>query len=414
MLDINFIRQNLEKVKQGAKNKGYKVDFDRLLGLDEERRELIVKIDKLRAERKKLSKDDREKGPPSPRLRRASKKIKEELQELEPKLKELETDFKELMYSIPNLPAANVKVGKDESENEVLKKEGKITLKKGNDHIAIGRNLDLIDTTASAKASGSRFCYLKNEAVLLELALINFAFDLLSKEGFKPIIPPQMLKNEVARETGYYEKGDDDSFYLKDVPSVLIGTSEHSILAYHRGQILDEKELPKRYVGFSTCFRREAGSYGKDVKGILRVHQFDKVEMVSFTAPEDSEKEHQYFLSLEEKIMKALKIPYQVVRMCTGDLGIPAADKIDIEAWMPGQERYRETHSTSNCTDFQARRLNIKYRAAGGNKLVHTINGTAIAIPRPIIAILENYQQRDGSVKVPKVLQKYCGFSEIK
>lgn len=404
MLDINFIRQNLEKVKEGTANKGYKVDFDRLLGLDEKRRELIVKIDQLRAERKKLSKEDRVRG----------QSVKKELQKLEPKLKELEVDFKELMYSVPNLPAANIKVGKDESENEILKKVGKITLKKGKDHIELGKKLDLIDTEASAIASGSRFGYLKNQAVLLEFALVNFAFDLLIKEGFEPIIPPQMLKNEVARETGYYEKGNDDSFYLKDVPLVLIGTSEHSILAYHKDQILDVKELPKRYAGFSTCFRREAGSYGKDVKGILRVHQFDKVEMVSFCAPEDSKKEHQYFLSLEEKIMKALKIPYQVVRMCTGDLGIPAADKIDIEAWMPGQERYRETHSTSNCTDFQARRLNIKYRAEGGNKLVHTINGTAIAIPRPIIAILENYQQKDGSVKVPRVLQKYCGFNEIK
>ncbi len=403
MLDINFIRQNLEEVREATKNKGYKVDLDRLLGIDEGRRELIVKIDQLRAERKKSSKDDREKG----------RKIKVELQKLEPKLKETEKEFKSLMYTVPNMPAENVKVGKDESENEVLKKEGKITLKKGKDHIELGKKLDLIDTEASATASGSRFCYLKNQAVLLEFALINFAFDLLVKEGFVPMIPPQMLKNEVARETGYYEKGDDDSFYLKDVSSVLVGTSEHSILAYQKDKVLDEKDLPKRYVGFSTCFRREAGSYGKDVKGILRVHQFDKVEMVSFCAPEDSEKEHQYFLNLEEKIMKALEIPYQVVWMCTGDLGIPAADKIDIEAWMPGQERYRETHSTSNCTDFQARRLNIKYRTADGAKLVHTINGTAVAIGRMLIAILENYQQKDGSVKVPKALQKYCGFSEI-
>ena len=404
MLDINFIRQNLEKVKEGAKDKGYEVNFEKLLKVDDERRKLISETDKLRAERNKLGKEDKERG----------RKIKDSLQKLEPKLKKIEAEFKELMYLVPNLPAQDVKIGKDERENEIVKKVGKIVIEKGKDHLELGKKLDLVDTEASAIASGSRFYYLKNEAVLLEFALINFVFDLLAKEGFKPIIPPLMLKNEVARETGYYEKGDDDSFYLKDVPLVLIGTSEHSILAYHKNQILAENELPKRYLGFSTCFRREAGSYGKDVKGIFRVHQFDKIEMVSFVKPEESIKEHQYFLSLEEKIMKALEIPYQVVRMCTGDLGRPAADKIDIESWMPGQARYRETHSTSNCTDFQARRLNIKYRdSKNQTNFVHTINGTAVAIGRILIAILENGQQKDGSVKIPEVLQKYIGFNKI-
>lgn len=404
MLDIKFIRENLDKVKKGAKDKGYQVNFDKLLKLDEERRSLIEKVDSLRAERKKIGKDQIERG----------KKVKKELKGLDAKLSENEKEYRELMYAVPNVPADDVKVGKNESENEVIKKEGKIELKGGKDHVEIGWKLDLIDTVASALASGTRFSYLKNEVVLLQFALINFAMELLIKEGFSPIIPPVMLKNEVARETGYYEKGDDDSFYLKDVPKVLIGTSEHSILAYHAGQSLSEKKLPKRYVGYSTCFRREAGSYGKDVKGILRVHQFDKVEMVSFCKPKESEKEHQYFLSLEEKIMQALKIPYQVTKMCTGDLGLPTAKKFDIEAWMPGQKTYRETHSTSNCTDFQARRLHIKCRTEKGKDYVHTINGTAVAIGRTIIAILENYQKKDGSVEVPKVLQKYCGFKEIK
>jgi len=250
--------------------------------------------------------------------------------------------------------------------------------------------------------------------VLLEFALINYALEILLKEKFTPIIPPVMLKNEVARETGYYEVGSDDSFYLRDVPLVLVGTSEHSVLAYLKNKTLKESELPQRFVAFSTCFRREAGSYGKDVKGILRVHQFDKMEMVSFCTPEKSEEELEYLLSLEERILKGLAIPYQVVKMCTGDLGLPAAKKYDLEAWMPGQGRYRETHSTSNCTDFQARRLNIKYQTKEGINFLHTLNGTAIALGRTIIAILENYQKKDGTIEIPKVLQKYTGFDRIK
>ncbi|MBU2595354.1 serine--tRNA ligase, partial [Patescibacteria group bacterium] len=358
----------------------------------------------LRALQKKLSREEISKA----------KEIKKELKKLEPKLNKVEKEFRNLMFKVPNLASPDVKVGKDESQNEVIKKWGKITLKTGKDHLELGRALDLIDTEASAVASGSRFVYLKNQAVVLEFALINFALELLIKEGFIPIIPPVMLKNEVARETGYYEAGSDDSFYLRDTPQVLVGTSEHSVLAYYKNKILAGSELPKRYAAFSTCFRREAGSYGQDVKGILRVHQFDKVEMLSFVKPEESEKELEYLLSLEEKIMRSIEIPYQVVKMCTADLGLPAAKKYDLEAWMPGQKRYRETHSTSNCTDFQARRLNIKYKTKEENKYLHTLNGTAVAIGRMIIAILENYQQKDGSIVIPKVLQKYCGFKEIK
>lgn len=404
MIDLDFLRNNLKKVEEGAKNKGYQIDFRKILEIDKKRRDLIKEIDELRAKKNKLTKNKIEEA----------KKIKARLKQLEPQLHKIDTEFKDLVWRIPNLPADDVKIGKDESENEVLRYWGKIKVKEGFDHIEIGKRLDLIDTQASAITSGSRFCYLKNEAVLLEFALISFAFEILTREGFRPIIPPVLLKNEVARETGYYEKGSDDSFYLKDVPLVLIGTSEHSILAYHKNQILKESELPKRYVGFSTCFRREAGSYGKDVKGIFRVHQFDKIEMISFCRPEESDKEHSYFLSLEEKIMQKLNIPYRVVKMCTGDLGLPAAKKYDIEAWMPGQKRYRETHSTSNCTDFQARRLGIRYKSKQGVRYLHTINGTAIAIGRMIIAILENYQQKDGSIKIPEVLHKYISFKKIK
>jgi seryl-tRNA synthetase len=403
MLDIKFIRENAKKVEEAAKNKGYQIDSRKIIKLDKNHRLLAGKIDALRAERKKVGRDQIEKG----------REIKKNLKKLEAEIAKVENELRELLYSVPNMPAKDVKIGRDERENEVIRTVGKIKLKEGKDHVEIGKRLDLIDTIASAIASGSRFGYLKNEAVLLQFALINYVFALLVKEKFIPMIPPVMLKNQIARDTGYYEKGNDDSFYLKDVPKVLVGTSEHSVLAYHAGTCFEENDLPKRYIGYSTCFRREAGSYGKDVEGILRVHQFDKVEMVSFVKPEESDNELEYLLSLEEKIMQGLEIPYQVVEMCTGDLGLPAAKKYDIEAWMPGQKRYRETHSTSNCTDFQARRLAIKFKSQNKNQYAHILNGTAVAIGRIIIAILENYQQKDGSIEIPKVLQKYCGFEKI-
>jgi seryl-tRNA synthetase len=287
---------------------------------------------------------------------------------------------------------------------------------KPKDYMSLGENLDLIDTERAAKVAGSRFGYIKNELVLLEFALIKLVMDTARKEGFVPVIPPVMVKNEMARGTGYFEASDEkEAYYLPADDMYLTGTSEQSITAMHAGEILNEKDLPKRYVAFSTCFRREAGSYGKDTKGILRVHQFDKLEMVIFSKQEDSKKEHQLLLSIEEKLMKALKLPYQVINICTGDLGRPAAAKYDIETWLPSENTYRETHSTSNCTDFQARRLNIRYRDAENKmKYVHTLNGTAFAIGRILIMIMENYQQKDGSIKVPKILQKYCGFKVIK
>jgi len=279
----------------------------------------------------------------------------------------------------------------------------------------IAEKLDLIDIQRAAKVSGSRFGYLKREAALLEFALIKFGLDILTKQKFIPVLPPVMLKSEMARGTGYFEATDEkEAYFIPQDNLYLAGTAEQPLVAMHANEILDEKELPKRYIAFSTCFRREAGSYGKDTKGILRVHQFDKLEMISFCLPEKSKEEHNYFLSLEEKLMKALKLPYQVVNICTGDLGRPAAAKYDIETWLPSENKYRETHSTSNCTDFQARRLNIRYKNKSDKlNFVHTINGTAFSM-RPLIAIIENYQQKDGSVKIPKILQKYTGFKVIK
>ncbi len=407
MLDINFIYQNKDKVKKGVKDKGYKPEIvDRLLKVDETRRQLIAEIEKWRAERNKLAKKDIKKG----------KKIKEMLRRLEPDLKAIKQQFKDLLYQIPNLPADDVHVGKDESENKEIKKWGKIPKFsfKIKSYFKLGEDLDIIDTKRAAKVSGARFGYIKNEAVLLELALINYAFELLLKEGFIPILPPAMISLDSMRAMGYLEnEGIGEMYVLEKDKLVLVGTAEQSIGPMHKGEVFNEKDLPKRYVGFSPCFRREAGSYGKDTKGILRVHQFNKVEMFSFVNPKDSDKEHEYFLSLEEKLMQKLEIPYRVVKMCSGDLGDPAARKYDIEAWFPSEEKYRETHSTSACTGYQSRRLNIKYRKKSGElDFVHTLNGTAFS-ERPILAILENYQQKDGSVLVPKVLQKYTGFKKI-
>jgi len=322
---------------------------------------------------------------------------------------------------LPNIPFEDVPVGKDDSQNIILRKVGKST-KGGKDYMQLGQDLNLIDIDRAGKVAGSRFGYIKNELALLEFALIKLVMDTLKnlpagRQGkFQPVIPPVMVKNQMARGTGYFEAADEkEAYYLPADDMYLVGTSEQSLVAMHADEVLDEKKLPLRYVGFSTCFRREAGSYGKDTKGILRVHQFDKLEMVIFSKVEDSATEHKLLLSIEEKLMKALGLPYQVINICTGDLGRPAAAKFDIETWLPSENKYRETHSTSNCTDYQARRLNIRYKDANNKmQFVHTLNGTAFAIGRILIMILENYQQKDGSIKVPKVLQKYCGFKAIK
>ena len=283
-------------------------------------------------------------------------------------------------------------------------------------HLEIGEYLNLIDVEKAAKISGSRFNYLKNTAVLIEFALVDLVLRALIKKGFIPVVPPVMVKENIAAGTGFLEATEKKEAYIIPEDNLyLTGTSEQSLVAMHSNEIINERDLPLRYVGFSTCFRREAGSYGKDIKGIFRAHQFDKLEMVIFSKPENSVKEHQLLLSIEEELVQLLKLPYRVVRICTGDMGRPAASQYDIETWLPSENRYRETHSTSNCTDFQAVGLNIKYRGKDNKShFVHTLNGTAFAIGRILIAILENYQQKDGSVKVPAVLQKYTKLKIIK
>ncbi len=411
MLDINFIRQNPEIVKKGifAKNVNPKL-VDDFLALDEEWKKLIKEIDDLRASQKEFSKT---------REIEKAKNLKNRLQFLEADLSALEEKRRKILFQFPNLPSEDVPVGKDDKENVVLREEGEkpVFKFKPKDYLELAEKLNLIDTERAAKVSGSRFGYIKGAAALLEFALIKLALDTAMKKGFIPVVPPVMIKEEMMKGMGYVDRYEDqdETYFLEKDKLYLVGTSEQSIGPMHNDEIFNEEELPKRYAAFSTCFRREAGSYGKDTKGILRVHQFDKVEMFSFCLPEKSKEEHELLFSIEEELMRLLKIPYRALKICAGDLGGPAAKKYDIEAWLPGQNQYRETHSTSNCADFQARRLNIRYRDKS-NKLnfVHTLNGTAFAIGRTLIAIIENYQREDGSILVPEVLQKYLGFSEIR
>ncbi len=407
MLDIKFIRQNPEIVQKKSKEKGIDVNVEHILEIDNKVRGIDLMVQKLREDRNRYAKEKNiEKG----------KEIKENLEIKEKALNALEEELRGLLLKIPNPAKDDVKIGKNDSENEVLRKVGtpkKFTFKV-KDHLTLGEALDIIDVERASKISGARFYFLKKEAALLEFALRELAFELLVKEGFIPVIPPVLVKTEIMKGLGYMENGGDEDMYIFEKDDlVLVGTSEQSIVAMHKDEVLSKKDLPKRYVGFSTCFRREAGSYGKDTRGILRAHQFDKVEMVSFVGQGQDDKEHEYLLSLEEKLLKALDIPYQVVRMCSGDLGYPAARKYDLEAWIPSEDKYREVTSTSTTTDFQARRLNIKYQEGNEKKYVNILNGTAFST-RPIIAIMENYQNEDGSITIPQVLQKYIGKSVIK
>jgi seryl-tRNA synthetase len=412
MIDVQLLRENPEKFKKATKDKQLSPSLvNKALELDKKWRDKLQAVEKLRKERNILSKK-----ATAENIKKA-KKIKQDLKKVESELKNLEVEYQEALKQIPNSAADDVKAGKDESENEVVKKWGKPKKLsfKPKDHLELGEKLGIIDVKRAAKVSGSRFGYLKGDAVRLEFALVNLALETLTKEGFIPVIPPVLIKKEAMEGMGYLEHGGEEDMYVFDKDGlVLVGTSEQSIGPMHADEMLDAKTLPRRYMGFSTCFRREAGSYGKDTRGLFRVHQFDKVEMFSFTKAEESDEEHEFLLSLEEKIFRSLEIPYQISKMVTGDLGLPASRKYDIDAWMPGQDKFREVTSTSNTTDFQARRLNIRYKDKGKTEYVHMLNGTATAIGRTIIAILENYQQKDGSVKVPKVLQKWVGKKVIK
>lgn len=409
MIDIQFLRDNPDKVKEGIAAKQYDPSIvDEVLHLDEQRRDLIQKVQDLRTERNKVAKErDIERG----------KQIKEELQQLEPELDETEKKFEETLNQIPNMPLAGVPVGKGEDENVEIRKWGDPTslkLRGVRDHVQLGQELDLIDFEAGAKVAGSQFYYLKNEAVLLEMALLQFGLELLSQKGFTLVMTPDLAKSRYYLGTGYLPKGDEAQIYEIDGQDLgLIATAEVTMAGYHADEVLREKDLPKKYAAVSHSFRQEAGAYGKYSKGLYRVHQFTKLEMFAYSTPEQSDEIHQEFLAIEEEILQQLNIPYRVLEMCTGDLGAIAAKKYDLEAWMPGRGDYGEVTSTSNTTDYQARNLNIKYQAGNHNEYVHMLNGTAIAMSRIPVAILENYQQEDGSVLIPEVLQKWVGKERI-
>lgn len=403
MIDTTLLRDNPQKIAQAAKDKRIELNTEHIAHIDAEYRKVLVNVQTLRESRNRFAKD---------RDIEAGKRIKGELDQKEKALEALKQELDTLLLTIPNPAKDDVKVGKDDTENDVIRtykspKEFAFPVK---DHLEIGEYLNMIDMERAAKVSGARFVYLKNDGVLLELALIQFALKTLMKEGFTPVITPDLIKKETMQGLGYMENGgDEDMFQIPSDDLVLVGTAEHALVPMHKDEVLDVKTFPLRYAGFSNAYRREAGSYGKDTRGILRVHQFDKVEMVSFVKKGEDDAEHEYLLSLEEHFFKALDIPFQVIKMCTGDLGFPAARKYDIEAWMPSQKKYREVTSVSTVTDFQSRRLKIRYRDGDTTEYAMILNGTAFAIGRTLIAILENYQQEDGSVVVPEVLREYVG-----
>ncbi len=425
MLDIKFIRQNHEKVKEAIKNKNVDLDLDKLLASDERRRHLLSESESLKAEQNKRSK-----GPQSPVDLEELRALKEKIKLIENELKSVEEEFERLMMMVPNIPSEDTPVGKDESGNKILRKWGKIKNFdfKPKEHWELGVELDLIDTERAAKVSGSRFGYLKGKLVLLEFAIVQFVLERLIKKGYVPILPPALIKLGITKHLGYWDSGGNENYYLvsdfqKDKPKTeevsnllyLVGTAEHSIVPMYQNETIHKEELPKKFIGFSSSFRREAGSYGRDTKGILRVHQFDKLEMICFVKPEEDKIIRQEMVELVEKMLQELKLSYQVVQLCTGDISFPAAATTDIETWMPGQGKYRETHSISTTTDFQSRRLKTKYTDNNENKLVYILNGTAFALGRIMIAIMENYQTKKGTIEVPKVLRKYMGgIKEIK
>ena len=414
MLDLKLIRSDPERVKAALARRGAAEAVDELLALDARRRELLPRIESAQAERKSLSKqvgEAKQRGEGAEDLVARVGALKETIESGKAELEGVEEELRLLATGLPNLPDPDAPDGMTEEDAVVLREVGEAPDLgfEPRDHLDIGTELGLIDIESAARVSGSRFAYLKGDLVLLELALVRYALDLVRGEGHEPVVPPVLVREEALHGTGFLP-GDRDQIY--EVPKddlFLVGTSEVSLAGLHADQILDAAELPIRYAGFSTCFRREAGAAGRDTRGIFRVHQFDKVEMFSFVEPSRSAEEHERLLAIEERILTELEIPYRVVNVAAGDLGAPAAKKYDCEAWIPSQGRYRELTSCSNTTDYQARRLSCRYRAADGEppEVLHTLNGTAVAVGRTIIALIENRQERDGSFTLPSILHSY-------
>jgi len=411
-MDIKFIRDNLELCKKAAVNKNRVVDWIALLSLDDKRRELIGKAEIIRGERNKSNADTKE-------AREKGKKLKEELKVIEDELRGVEEDFTKQLLTVPNVPDASVPIGKDSSGNKQIKTWGKIPkfdfpVK---DHIALAKELDLIDFERGTKVSGFRGYFLKNEAALLEMAVLMYAYQKLVKKGYTPLISPVLVREFTLFGNGQFPWGREEVYHFEKDDVYLAGTAEVPVTAYFSDEVLEEKDLPKKFVAFSPCFRREAGSYGKDTRGVYRIHQFNKIEQVIISKNDMSTSLtlHEELLANAEEILQDLELPYRVMLMCTGDMGEPQVKKYDIETWMPGRDSYGETMSDSFMGDFQARRLKLRYRMKDKKVMYcHTLNNTAIASPRILIPILENYQQADGSITVPEVLRDFVGKDVIK
>ena len=392
------------------------MDVAAIAGLDEERRRVRVEAESIRAEQNRSGREiARLQGDPKRAAIARAGELAGRYRESLARADQLDEEFQEVWVRVPNLAHAGAADGLREEDSLEFKRWGDMPehgypLK---DHRELGATLGMIDIERAAKVSGSRFGYLTGPAVFIELGLVRMALDLLGGNGFTPVIPPVLVRERALYGTGFFPDEDQQVYELPRDDLYLVGTSEVALAAYHTDEILDEDDLPLRYAGFSSCFRREAGAHGKDTAGIFRVHQFDKVEMFSFCHPDRSWDEHEFLLSLEEEIVQSLEIPYRVVNVAAGDLGSSAAKKYDIEAWIPAQGRYREITSCSNTTDFQSRRLRIRFRSESGNRLVHTLNGTAVAVGRLLIALLENHQQADGSVVMPEALRPYVGFDRV-
>ena len=422
MVDLKFIKENLEAVKENIRNRHMQADAELVVRLYDERNALIAQVDSLRAQRNENAQRMKGKLTAEERsvLIEEGKALKSRIAELEEKLEQKEKELYREASKIPNMAHPDAPVGKEDKDNLEIRRVGTIPRFdfKPKDHVELGELLDIIDFDTATRVSGTKFYYLKNEGVFLELGLVRYAFDILMKHGFQPFITPDIAKEGIVEGIGFNPRGPESNIYtIEGTDTCLVGTAEITLGGYYADTILDPSRLPIRMAGLSHCFRREAGAAGQFSKGLYRVHQFTKVEMFVYCKPEDSEGWHQRLLGIEEEIFSGLGIPYRVVDTCTGDLGAPAYRKFDLEAWMPGRGEggeWGEVTSTSNCTDYQARRLGIRYKEEGKNRFVHMLNGTAIAVSRGIIAILENFQEADGSVRIPERLVPYTGFDRIR
>ena len=415
MLDPSILKNDIESLKINLKRRDIDIDLQNLISLDELRREMRFEAEKLRSEQKSLGKqiasaDNKTKKD----LLHQASQLSEKVKELFQKVEIADKNFVDIWIKIPNIISSTSPDGKSDKDNYEIKKYGEIKdIVNPKDHLEIAESLGLIDVQKAAEVSGSRFSYLFGDLVKIELNLVSWAMQQLSEKGFKPTIPPVLVRENALYGTGFFP---DDAEQVYEIPKdelYLVGTSEVPLAALHSNEILDATGLPIRYAGFSTCFRREAGTYGKDTTGIFRVHQFDKVEMFSFCDSENSEEEHSFILSVEEELLQALEIPYRVVDVCAGDLGASAAKKFDIEAWIPSQNTYREVTSCSNTTDYQARRLNIRSKDDGNTSILHTLNGTAIAVGRILIALIENNQKQDGLVEFSDEVAAILGVKKL-